>query len=383
MRRNISSTLAILSLVLLLGGCSGLSAITQRFLSQGPPPADYVAQEDGFRYLKSCLPPQAQYIYDQLLEGIRNQEEEIPGLYPDVDMIRSAAQALGRDYPELFWFSGSGEIETTYLGETPTEALYRPVYVVSAQERPGLQAQIDQWAADCFATLPDGASDYDKVLGVYRYIIDHADYQNVESNSILNIMVYGAGLCGCYAQTTQYLLNQLGIPCAYISGQANGESHAWNLVWLDGNPCWLDTTWGDPVFEGGNANDSPSYDYFCITTRDLLRTHSIDDTVPVPDCTVEDYNYFRYHGLYFENYQPDALADAIQRAVDNGSPYISLRFSTGAYWSACDHLFTKGELHDLFHQTPAGQAEQLDWRGQLWYTRNDDMGTLTLTIPYR
>ena len=138
MRRNISSTLAILSLVLLLGGCSGLSAITQRFLSQGPPPADYVAQEDGFRYLKSCLPPQAQYIYDQLLEGIRNQEEEIPGLYPDVDMIRSAAQALGRDYPELFWFSGSGEIETTYLGETPTEALYRPVYVVSAQERPGL-----------------------------------------------------------------------------------------------------------------------------------------------------------------------------------------------------------------------------------------------------
>ena len=148
-------------------------------------------------------------------------------------------------------------------------------------------------------------------------------------------------------------------------------------------PSWLDTTWGDPVFEGGNANDSPSYDYFCITTRDLLRTHSIDDTVPVPDCTVEDYNYFRYHGLYFENYQPDALADAIQRAVDNGSPYISLRFSTGAYWNACDHLFTKGELHDLFHQTPAGQAEQLDWRGQLWYTRNDDMGTLTLTIPYR
>ena len=62
MRRNISSTLAILSLVLLLGGCSGLSAITQRFLSQGPPPADYVAQEDGFRYLKSCLPHQAQYI---------------------------------------------------------------------------------------------------------------------------------------------------------------------------------------------------------------------------------------------------------------------------------------------------------------------------------
>ena len=137
------------------------------------------------------------------------------------------------------------------------------------------------------------------------------------------------------------------------------------------------------MFEGGNANDGPSYDYFCITTRDLLRTHSIDDTVPVPDCTVEDYNYFRYHGLYFDTYQPDALAQVIQQAVDQGDATISLRFSTGAYWNACDHLFTQGELHDLFRQTPAGQAERIDWRGQLWYTRNDDMGTLTLTIPYR
>lgn len=383
MTRRGLSALAALALLFLLGGCAGLTDLTDRLLSPDPPPADYTAQEDGFRYLKSCLPPQTQYIYDQLLAGIQEQAEEIDDLYPDAEMIRAAAQALGRDYPELFWFSGSGEIETTYLGDTATTAVYRPVYVVSAQERPGLQAQIDQWAADCFATLPENASDYDKVLGVYRYIIEHADYQAVESNSILNIMVHGAGLCGCYAQTTQYLLTQLGIPCTYISGQAHGESHAWNLIWLDGNPCWLDTTWGDPVFEGGSANDGPSYDYFCITTRDLLRTHSIDGTVPVPDCTCEDYNYYRCHGLYFESYQPDALANTIQQAVDRGDTQLSLRFSTGAYWNACDHLFTQGELHDLFHQTPAGQAEQLDWRGQLWYTRNDDMGTLTLTIPYR
>ena len=53
------------------------------------------------------------------------------------------------------------------------------------------QAQIDQWAADCFATIPQGASDYDKALGVFTYIIQHADYQVVDNNSIVNIMVGG------------------------------------------------------------------------------------------------------------------------------------------------------------------------------------------------
>ena len=45
----------------------------------------------------------------------------------------------------------------------------------------------------------------------------------VDSNSIVNIMVNGAGLCGCYAKTYQYLLLQLGIDVAYITGQAGGS----------------------------------------------------------------------------------------------------------------------------------------------------------------
>ena len=130
-------------------------------------------------------------------------------------------------------------------------------------QRQATQAQIDQWAADCFATIPQGASDYDKALGVFT-IIQHADYQVVDNNSIVNIMVGGAGLCGCYAKTTQYLLGLLGVDTAYITGQAQGESHAWNLAWLDGTPCWIDTTWGDPVFTGGDDSQGPAYRYFSL-----------------------------------------------------------------------------------------------------------------------
>ncbi len=382
-KRILSLSCTSLLLFSLLCGCSGVESLAQRFLVQEAPPEDYTAQEDGFRYVKSCLTSQEQYIYDQLLAGIRDHAESIDGIYPDVDMIRKAAQAISRDYPEMFWFSGSGEIETTYLGSTPTESSYRPVYAVTPQQEPELQAQIDQWAQDCFATIPEGASDYDKVLGVYRYIIDHADYQSVNNNSILNIMVGGAGLCGCYAQTTQYLLNRLGVPCTYISGRANGESHAWNLVWLEGNPCWVDTTWGDPVFDGGNANDGASYEYFCITTTDLLRTHTIDPEIPVPDCTSEDYNYYRRSGLYFDSYNKSALTAAIQRAVEAQEKQVFLRFSDDIYVAACDAMLNQGQLHSIFQETAAAQAGIIDWQGELWYSKNEPMNTLTLTIPYR
>ena len=111
----------------------------------------------------------------------------------------------------------------------------------------------------------------------------------------------------------QYVLNQLGIQAAYITGQAKGQSHAWNLVWLDGTPCWVDPTWGDPVFAGGEESQGPAYAYFGLTTADLLRTHTIDGSIPVPECVSNDANYFYRSGLYFTSYHASALTSAIQR----------------------------------------------------------------------
>lgn len=373
---------ALLALVLVLG-LTGCELSLDRLKNGGTipaPPDDYAGVQDGFRYTKSTLTPQARYLYDQLLEGIRNQEAEIDGLYPDTDLIQTAIDAISRDYPEFFWFAGTGQIETTYLASKALESTYQPVYTMDAQERQDTQAKIDQWTADCLATLPENGSDYDKALGIYTYIIDHADYQTVDSNSIVNIMVYGSGLCGCYAKTTQYLLAQVGIQAAYITGQARGESHAWVLAWLDGAPCYIDTTWGDPVFTGGDDNLGPAYEYFGLTTADLLRTHTIDEAVPVPQCTSNSNNYFQRQGLYFTAYSLDALTSALQRAVANGQTRLSVRFSDEAYAAACTALFDQGAIHTLFRS--ADTQGTLALTGSLFYSRNPDMGVLTFLIPY-
>lgn len=240
MKRRTLTALAALLLTVTVG-LSGCELSLERLTNGGvvpAPSAEYTGIQDGFRYTKTTLTGQEQYLYDQLLAGLKDQAETIDGLYPDNDMIQKAIDAIDRDYPELFWFSGTGQIETTLLGERAMEAVYRPTYAMDAAQRAETQAKIDQWTADCLATIDTSASQYAQALGVYTYLIDHADYQDVGSNSIVNIMVGGAGLCGCYAKTMQYVLNQLGIQAAYITGQAKGQSHAWDLVWLDGTPCW-------------------------------------------------------------------------------------------------------------------------------------------------
>lgn len=368
----------LLSLLLLgLGGCSLLERIAVE-----PPPVDYAAAADGFRYARSCLTPQEQYIYDQILAGLKEQAKRIEGLYADVDMISAAVQAVERDYPELFWFSGNGQIETTLVGKTPISADYVPQYTMDRNERKEAQRKINVWTADCLAGIAPGASDYDKALYVYEYIIDHADYRVVEDNSIVNIMLGGAGLCGCYAKTAQYILNASGVPCSYVGGEAGGENHAWNLIWLDGNPCWMDPTWGDPVFEGGDPNDGPAYEYFAMTTKELRRTHTLDDPRSMPDCDSPEYGYHWHSGLYFDWCDGPGITAAMEKALQNGESKLSLRFSEEHYEDVLTVLFDMGEIYTLFQTASENTEVELDLEDSIWYSRNADMETVSIRIPY-
>lgn len=360
-------------LFLLLTGCG----VPSLFYAP-PPPTDYVGVADGFRYYRSQLPPASQYLYDQLLTGLYAQQEKIVDLYPDSVMLEDAIQAIERDYPELFWFSGTGSIETTLFMEKPTAAVYRPTYLMERDARDDAQKQVDRFCTEFLKTVPVGASDYDKILAVYRFIIDRTDYADLDSNSILNVILEGKGLCGCYAKTTQYLLSRLGIDCTIIGGEAGGISHAWNLVWPDGVPCWLDTTWGDPQMTDGSASDGISYDYFCITTADLLQTHTISSMVPVPDCTDESYSYYRHSGLYFDTYNPDALISPLAAAINAGEDGLSLRFSAESYSIALRSLLENGDYSAIFRAAAAQAGIPLNANKKLFYSHNDTMNSIHL-----
>ena len=81
----------------------------------------------------------------------------------------------------------------------------------------------------------------------------------------------GETVCQGYACATQYLLRLLNIQCAIVTGKADGDAHAWNLVRMDGDYYYLDTTSGNSRYYGKDrsAEKYVNYNYLGITSEEI------------------------------------------------------------------------------------------------------------------
>lgn len=151
-------------------------------------------------------------------------------------------------------------------------------------------------------------NDIDKLKYIHNYIVDNISYDiTVSKPNIYNI--YGALIlqeCVCegYAKAFQYLANAVGIENIIVNGNAtnslgNTEKHAWNYIKLDNAWYAIDTTWDDPVIEGGgNLTDRIRYQYFLKGSNTMNKNHYpskkfTDDSVEfeLPTLSVNDYKY--------------------------------------------------------------------------------------------
>ena len=108
-----------------------------------------------------------------------------------------------------------------------------------------------------------GKSDYDTVLSVHDYLIEHFEYDyntNMANHTDIDGFEDGVMVCSGYSLAAYYLLNKAGVETRLVTGYGgDGEptnNHMWNIVKVDGQWYNLDITWDD---EGG-ANKS--YEYF-------------------------------------------------------------------------------------------------------------------------
>ena len=61
-----------------------------------------------------------------------------------------------------------------------------------------------------------------------------------------------------------------------VTGTAEGDTHAWNLVQLDGAYYFMDTTWGNSSYNNGASGMGTfiNYNYFGVTTAEISKNAS-------------------------------------------------------------------------------------------------------------
>ncbi|MBQ2803235.1 MAG: hypothetical protein IJF07_04970 [Lachnospiraceae bacterium] len=243
-------------------------------------------------------------------------------------------QCVLNDHPEIFYVSGYTYTEYC-RGDEVIAISFQGSYDMKRKEAMERREEIEKEAGRILDGISAKASEYDKVKYVYDTIIKSTDYSIEASDhqNIYSVFVGKESVCQGYAKAAQYLLNHLGIESTLVHGKIieTGESHAWNLVQVDGSYYYIDTTWGDASYKmpsnSANAENSPeiNYDYFCITTKQLLCTHMIEHCVMLPECVDMAANYYVRESVLFESYDKEQMQQLFQRELGSGKTDITIK----------------------------------------------------------
>lgn len=100
----------------------------------------------------------------------------------------------------------------------------------------------------------------------------------------------------------------------------------------NGDYYYVDTTWGDPVFQKAEGEETSedqniSYDYMCCDDTELLQTHVPDSETVLPACSKMDANYYVVNGMYYQQYDGEQVLNAMNQSVWNKESSTTFKFA--------------------------------------------------------
>ncbi|MCI8774564.1 MAG: hypothetical protein HFI50_11675 [Lachnospiraceae bacterium] len=312
-------------------------------------------QVDSYAYQQ--LTESEQTVYIEILWSLLEYQENVTLSTLDQEEISRIFQCVLNDHPEIFYVEGYTYTKYT-LGELLKKITFTGTYRMGREEIAERQVRIDDYVERCLAGVPEGADEYGIVKYIYEYLIEHTEYDadSEDNQNICSVFLDGRSVCQGYAKATQYLLEQAGIRATLVLGNvSSGEGHAWNLIQIDGEWYYVDTTWGDASYQAkGSTASYPeekmphiNYDYLCVTTDQLIKTHVIDNVVDLPICTSVDANYYVREGLYFTSLDDEQLQRIFQEGYENGNAYITFKCASKEIYDKMQERLI--DRQEIFH----------------------------------
>lgn len=222
-------------------------------------------------------------VYRQIYANAGKQNKRFAPAQADLTVtdLKNAFTSVVNDHPELFWVDTAYKYKYTPKGQIADITL---VYNITANNLDTAKSEFEAAAKLITDETYGHYTDYEKERIAHDELIDRVKYDaNAPlSQSAYGALVYGRSVCAGYSRAFQYILQQLNIPCYYVTGYA-GQNHAWNIVKLEDGYYNVDSTWADTT--------PNTYDYFNCSDEDYASNHVRKDlSIYLPPCRGNKYS---------------------------------------------------------------------------------------------
>lgn len=253
------------------------------------PPVAYWSWDHAYAAADSSALVSTSEMAQKLTGAMNNRRENITFVYKGktaklkAQIQNAVDQAMGSD-PYLYYIIDSYAF--SYRGSSSSANVTVQVeYRETLQQTAYVNKQVQTALKEM---IKPGMNNHQKVKVIHDWVVQRLEYDNSFSKyTAYEGLQSGSAVCQGYSLLTYKLLEGAGIPNKIVEGTARPEggrtqSHAWNLVQLDGRWYHLDTTWDDPV---PSVDGAASTAYYMRTDSQIRRDHSWTKSYPAASVT--------------------------------------------------------------------------------------------------
>lgn len=372
----------ILCAAVILAGCS---RVDEQPAESSEPLQASVTGTDAGDYSVSpvydALSDEEKVLYDRVKEAVENFEEyaEFDEAVPR-ETVRKIYKLVYAQERKYFWLSN-----IFYAPENEIQRL-KLNYLYEKEDAEIKRAELDLAASEIAGGISETASDFEKTVYFHDKIVTSCQFSQAAEhvNSAYGVLVKGVGQCEGYASAMSILCDKAGIPNYTVCGtNAEGITHAWNKIMIDGKWYNSDCTWDDPILKHSNP-DFVRHDCMLVMDSEIEgKTHFTDEIYrDLPPCSSADMNYFAGKGLLYDSAgdAAEAIKEQIKAVGLAGKREAELRLSNeSAYYAALSRLFDGGEIKKIIEDVNGEYGTKIR---SAYKHNNDSMYIVHISLIY-
>lgn len=364
------------------GGCRKVSEEPFEVTSGSTVILPEITAEDFVSPVYETLSGEEKLLYDKIRTAVENFDELVSFDKPvPRETVRKIYCLVYTQERKFFWLS------SVFYAPEKEISVYKLSYLFTKDAASVMRAELELAASQIAGGLPDNADAFEKLTYFHDRIVTGCEFSqtSVNSNSAYGVLVDGVGQCEGYAAAMAFLCDEAGIPNYMVTGRnADGATHAWNKVILDGEWYNIDCTWDDPILKR-EQEDFVRHDYMLVTDAEIEGiTHFTDELYKdIPPCTAVSGNYFTRKGLVYSTAAEaiDVMKEQVKTAGLSGKRETEFKLSDeNEYYAALARLIDNGEMKKIIEDINSEYGTKIR---SSYRHNNDTLHIIHLSLSYQ